>query len=75
MAWLVALLKPIAEWLVTNLLGRLITAIKDYFVEKERKRQEDEEIKRANAEYFRVIADPNSTREERKNAEDKYLNS
>lgn len=74
MSWLVSILKPIASWLFANLLERAVSAVRDYFADLERKKKEAEENKRATAEYFKVISDPAATRDERKAAEDKFLN-
>ena len=75
MGWLVSLLKPIASWVLYNLFERFVNAVKDYYAEKARKEAEELENKRATAEYFKVISNPEATREERKSAEDKFLNS
>lgn len=71
MTWLAGVAASVFEWV----LGGLITWIKDYLAAKAQKKQEELDNRKANDEYFKVISNPNSTREERKLAEDKYLNS
>lgn len=75
MNFLLGLLTPIFEWAIKLIFSDLATFIHGW---SERRRKLAEETKvneEAKAKYEAIVNNPNSTREERKDAEDKYLNS
>ena len=75
MAWLLHVLKPLFSWIVPFLFEFIFMKVKVFFENRKKKREEANADKAAKKEYTEVINNPASTREERKNAEDKYLNS
>ena len=75
MAWLLHILKPLFSWIVPFILEFVFVKVKAAVERYKVKREEAKADKLAKKEYTEVINNPASTREERKNAEDKYLNS
>lgn len=75
MGWLLGLFKPlgsrIASFFLEYFFNKIITAIKDW----SKKKEEDKKNQEAVTEYLEKVNNPNLTREERREAEDKYLNS
>lgn len=78
-AWLLkpflAIARFILPYIVPEIISRLTNGIKKYFADKKAKKEEAKQNAQASEEYKQKVADPNATREDRKNAEDDYLNS
>lgn len=70
MAWLLR----IANYLGPMLLEFLWGKASRYLSERKKAKEEAAKNKAAAEEYSAVVKDPNATREDRKNAEDKHLN-
>jgi hypothetical protein len=69
--WLVALLAPLLEKISLDLVKDFISWLSSLWAKHEKTVVEERQA----SDYKKVIADPNATPEDKKNAEDKLLNS
>lgn len=75
LAWLLVPLKGLLKWLAPIFIQELIAHLKAWILEKKRQRDEAKQNKKAAEDYKAIVNDPTKTREERKNAEDDFINS
>lgn len=73
-AWLLRIFRPIAQWVVPLLFEFLFVKIKSAVSDWKKRKEEAKSSKEASDQYKQVVDDPNATREERKDAEDEFIN-
>lgn len=73
--WLLKIFRPFAQILIPLVFDLLFNKVMSAVREWKRKREEAKSAKEANKKYSEKVDDENATREERKDAEDKFLNS
>lgn len=74
MPWLFSILKSFGSWIVPFFLEYLGGKISAYFKNRKKLKEEAAKQRETATAYKEVVANPDSTREERQRAEDDYLN-
>ncbi len=74
-AWLLTPLISFGKFLAPIFIQEFMTMIRDWYLNRKKLADEAKQNAKASETYKGVVNDPNASREDRKNAENDYLNS